>query len=70
MRKTGEKYSKAEEISFNISSLPATEIRALFEDLPFKSLKRWLNYYVEKEQYEICQIIKEHIDNKTKQRSG
>lgn len=66
MKRISERRTKAEVISFDISGLPANELHDLFRDLPIKSLKQWLNYYIGKEQYEICKIIKEYIDLKSK----
>jgi len=56
---------KVEAISFDISDFSEKEVQDLFRDLPVKSLKQWLQYYVNKEQYEICKIIKQYIDIKT-----
>ena len=66
MKKVGVRRSKAEIISFDISELPEHELREMFGELPVKSLKQWMNYYVNKEQYEICKIIKEFLDVKAK----
>ena len=66
MKRVGERRTKAEVISFDISGLPEKEIHDLFRDLPIKSLKQWLNYYVGKEQYEVCEIIKQYIDLKSR----
>ncbi|HRO43758.1 MAG TPA: hypothetical protein PL009_13050 [Flavipsychrobacter sp.] len=60
------KEKNAEVISFDISGLPEHELHDLFRDLPIKSLKQWLNYYVGVEHYEVCKVIKEHIDMKSK----
>ena len=61
-----QRSNKAEIISFDISGLPEDEIHELFRELPLRSLKQWLNYYIGKEQYEICKVIKEYIDVKSK----
>ena len=66
MKRVSERRNKAEVISFDISGLPENEIHDLFKDLPIKSLKQWLNYYVGKEQYEVCEIIKQYIDLKSR----
>jgi len=66
MKRVGDRRTKAEVISFDISGLPDKEIHDLFRDLPIKSLKQWLNYYVGKEQYEVCEIIKQYIDLKSR----
>lgn len=66
MKKVSEHRTKAEVISFDISGLPEKEIHELFKDLPIKSLKQWLNYYVGKEQYEVCKIIKQYLDIKSR----
>jgi hypothetical protein len=66
MKKVGERRTKAEVISFDISGMPENELHALFRDLPIKSLKQWLSYYIGKEQYEVCKIIKQYVDIKSK----
>lgn len=66
MKRTSERRRKAEVISFDISDLSQTELREMFCELPVKSLKQWMNYYVGKEQYEICKVIKEYIDLKSR----
>jgi hypothetical protein len=66
MRKVKEDIGRAEVVSFDVSTLPEHELHDLFCDLPLKSLKHWLNYYVRKEQYEVCKVIKEYIDIKSK----
>lgn len=67
MKTIGEsKNKKAAEISFDISGLPETELHELFRDLPVKSLKQWLSYYIRKEQYEVCKVIKIYLDLKSK----
>ena len=66
MKNLREKRPKAEVISFDISGLPESELRDLFKDLPIKSLKQWLKYYISKEHYEVCKVIKEYIDLKSK----
>lgn len=53
-----------EVIALDIAQLPEKEIQELFSDLPVRSLNHWLNYYVKREQYEVCKIIKEYIDKK------
>jgi hypothetical protein len=66
MRKVKEETGRAEVVSFDVSTLPEHELRELFCDLPLKSLEHWLNYYVGKEQYEVCKVIKQYIDIKSK----
>jgi len=66
MKRISERRTKANVVSFDISDLSEQEIHQLFKDLPVKSLKQWLNYYVGKEQYEICKVIKEYIDIKSR----
>jgi hypothetical protein len=66
MKRIGERRRKAEIISFDISDLPEKELREMFGELPLKSLKQWMNYYVGKEQYEICKVIKEYLDIKSR----
>ena len=66
MKRTSERRKKAEVISFDISDLSQTELREMFSELPVKSLKQWMNYYVGKEQYEICKVIKEYIELKSR----
>jgi hypothetical protein len=66
MKKVSERKTKAEVISFDISGLPEKELHDLFRDLPIKSLKQWLNYYIGKEQYEVCKIIKQYLDVKSR----
>lgn len=56
---------KAEEaISFDLSKMPTSEIRAMFRELTPRSLQRWMEYYVSREKYEICTIIKEVMKEK------
>lgn len=65
MKRTGEEgHKKAEVISFDIASLPKHELQDLFKDLPVKSLRQWLNYYAEREQYEVCSVIRDNINRK------
>lgn len=66
MKKLGVRKAKAEVISFDISGLSEPELRELFGELPLKSLKQWLNYYIGKEQYEVCKVIKQYIDLKSR----
>lgn len=66
MKTLGKGRKKNEVISFDISGLPENELHELFRDLPVKSLNQWLNYYVGKEQYEVCKVIKQYIDLKAK----
>ncbi|RYZ40242.1 MAG: hypothetical protein EOP49_29665 [Sphingobacteriales bacterium] len=66
MKRISERKTKANVVSFDISDLSEQEVNQLFKDLPVKSLKQWLNYYVGKEQYEICKVIKEYIDIKSR----
>ncbi len=66
MKRISEHRKKPEIISFDISDMSDHELHGLFRDLPLKSLKQWLNYYVGKEQYEVCKIIKEYIDVKSR----
>jgi len=49
---------KAEVLSFDIARLSERELHELFRDLPLRSLKQWLHYYAEKEEYEVCKVIK------------
>jgi hypothetical protein len=62
----GGKKKRTAVVSFDISGLPEPELRELFRDLPVKSLRQWLDYYVGKEQYEVCKVIKEYVDLKSK----
>jgi len=66
MMKTLGKDKKTDIVSFDISGLPEHELHELFRDLPVKSLKQWLTYYIGKEHYEVCKVIKEYIDLKSK----
>ena len=44
-----------------VSTLPDKELRALLLS-PF-ILNRWMQYFAQKEQYEVCQVIKEVLNN-------
>ena len=66
MKRYGERKSKADELSFDISDLSEQELREMFRELPLKSLKQWISYYTHKEQYEICKIISEYIEIKSR----
>lgn len=51
-------------LSFDLSTMPADEVRAMFRELTPRSLQRWLEFYINKEKYEICQIIREVMQEK------
>ena len=57
---------KKEVISFDLSDMQPGEIRAMFESMPVKSLRTWMEYYEKREQFEICAIIKDVINNKNR----
>ena len=46
-----------------VSTLPDKELRALLRDLSPFILNRWMQYFAQKEQYEVCQVIKEVLNN-------
>jgi hypothetical protein len=41
-----------------VSTLPDKELRALLRDLSPIILNRWIQYFSQKEEYEVCQVIK------------
>lgn len=57
-------HKQPEIISFDISHLPEEELHELFRDLPTSSLQQWLTYYADKEEYEVCKVIKLYLDFK------
>lgn len=57
---------RKEVISFDVSDMSKEEIRKMFEALPIKSLRTWLDYYQKREQYEVCAIIQKIIEEKNK----
>lgn len=58
--------TRKEVISFDVSDMHPKEIRAMFEAMPIKSLRTWLEYYEKREQYEVCAIIQSIIDEKNR----
>ena len=58
--------SRKEVISFDVSDMSAGEIKEMFEAMPIKSLRTWLEYYQKREQFEICAIIQRIIEEKNK----
>jgi len=58
--------TRKEVISFDVSGMQPKEIREMFEAMPIKSLKTWLDYYEKREHYEVCAIIQHIIDEKNK----
>lgn len=56
---------KTEENSFfDLSKLPPEEVKSIFQELTPRALQRWLDYYVGKEKYEICTIIRQVMRDK------
>ncbi len=65
MKTTDEYWEQgAEVISFEIAGLPEAELVDLFRDLPEPSLKQWLQYYIAREEYRVCKVIKEQLDRR------
>ena len=58
--------TRKEVISFDVSDMKETEIKEMFEAMPIKSLKTWLEYYEKREQFEVCAIIQGIIDEKNR----
>jgi len=58
--------TRKEVISFDISDMRQEEIRDMFEAMPIKSLRTWLEYYEKREQYEVCAVIQRIINEKNR----
>ncbi len=58
--------TRKEVISFDISDMAHGEIREMFEAMPIKSSRTWLEYYEKREQYDICAIIQHIIEEKNR----
>jgi len=58
--------TRKEVISFDISDMRQEEIRDMFQAMPIKSLRTWLEYYEKREQYEVCSIIQRIINEKNR----
>ena len=44
-----------------VSTLPDKELRELLSDLSPYILNRWMQHFADKEEYEVCQVIKETL---------
>ena len=47
-----------------VSTLPDKELRAILNDLTPLILNRWMQYFIRREEYEVCQVIKEILRDK------
>lgn len=62
MKDISNRAYKAQSAGFDITDMSRAEIRCLFSDLNTISLTHWMNHYSAKEEYEVCQVLKEMID--------
>ncbi len=53
-------------LSQQVNNYSEQELRNIFSRLSGSALQQWMDHFIEKEQYEVCQIIKEII-NETNQ---
>jgi hypothetical protein len=49
---------------FDLREMTADEKRVMFMQVSVRSLNNWMEYYRTREEYEICQIIKDVYDYK------
>ncbi|HRO41577.1 MAG TPA: hypothetical protein PL009_01990 [Flavipsychrobacter sp.] len=52
-------------LNFDLKNMSVDEMKSMFMNVSMRSLGSWLTYYQGKEQYEICQIIKDIYDYKS-----
>ncbi len=53
-------------LSQQVGNYSEQELRNIFGRLSDPALQQWMDHFIEKEEYEVCQIIKEII-NETNQ---
>lgn len=46
-------------LSTNIRNYTVDELRNIFSRLNPYLLRRWMDHFIKKEEYEVCQVIKE-----------
>lgn len=64
MKHTSKASYSREQISFDVSDMSKTELRQMFGDLNVSSLRHWMQHYIHAEKYEVCQVIKEILDDR------
>jgi hypothetical protein len=62
MRTTPSPNLERTPLSQNISHYTDNELRNVFRRLNPFLLNKWLSHFIEKEEYEVCKVIKEVMD--------
>jgi hypothetical protein len=62
MRQPATQNLERTRLSENIGTYSNDELRTIFRRLNPYLLNRWMSHFIQKEEYEVCQIIKEVIE--------
>jgi hypothetical protein len=62
MRQPATQNLERTRLSENIGTYSNDELRTIFRRLNPYLLQRWMTHFIQKEEYEVCQVIKEVIE--------